>query len=67
MKRPNPFQAAQTKADERFTEIAEILALGLVRLQARQSSKTPADGGESSLEQVASQSGHANPETENAQ
>lgn len=53
-------------ARDRIGEIAEILALGLVRLRARQSSRTPANCGESSLEPVAHQSGHANPETENA-
>jgi hypothetical protein len=52
-------------ARERIAEIGEILALGLVRLRARQSSQTLADGGESSLACVAHQSGHANSETEN--
>ena len=53
-------------ARERTAEIGEILALGLVRLRARQSSRTSSDTGESSLERVAHQSGHANPEAENA-
>ena len=48
---------------ERIAEIGEILALGLVRLRARQSSQTEARTGESSLDCVAYQSGHANPET----
>lgn len=52
-------------ARERIAEIGEILALGLVRLHARQSSQTSIVGGESSLEPVAHQSSHANPETEN--
>ena len=54
-------------ARERIAEIGEILALGLVRLHARQSSQTSAVGGESSLEPVGHQSGHANPEAENVE
>jgi hypothetical protein len=46
---------------EHLTEIAEILALGLQRLIARQSSELSADSGESSLHYDASQSGHAGP------
>ncbi len=57
----------QDDSRERIAEIAEILALGLVRLHARQSSQTSAVGGESSLEPVGHQSGHANPETENGE
>lgn len=52
-------------ARERIAEIGEILAAGLVRLRARQSTQIPADCGEGSLDCIASQSGHANPETEN--
>jgi hypothetical protein len=55
-----------TDARERIAEIGEILALGLVRLRARQSSELARAAGESSLASVATQSGHANPETENA-
>ena len=47
-------------ADERIDETAEILALGLQRLRARQSSDQSAHCGESSLHSAASQSGHAN-------
>ena len=47
---------------QRIAEIGEILALGLVRLKARQSSQIAAEAGESSLDCVAHQSGHANPE-----
>ena len=47
-------------AIERLNEIAEILAAGLTRLRARQSSALPADFGESSLDCAAHQSGHAN-------
>jgi hypothetical protein len=53
------------RADEmtpaaRLAEIAEILAAGLSRLKARQSSGIPADFGESSLDCPGQQSGHAN-------
>ena len=42
---------AGTDADscERLPEIAEILAIGLTRLEARKSSRKPAEFGESSL------------------
>ena len=49
---------AETHA--RIAEIGQILALGLVRLRARQSSQTEAGTGESSLDCVARQSGDAN-------
>jgi hypothetical protein len=49
------------EASERLGEVAEILALGLQRLIARQSSELSADSGESSLHYDASQSGHAKP------
>ena len=45
---------------ERLDEIAEILAAGLMRLRARQSSPQSADFGDSSLDCAADQSGHAN-------
>jgi hypothetical protein len=44
----------------RLDEIAEILAAGLSRLLARQSSPQSADRGDSSLDCAADQSGHAN-------
>ena len=50
----------QMTAAERLDEIAEILAAGLTRLIALQSSALPADFGESSLHCAAPQSGHAN-------
>ena len=53
-----------TAARARIAEIGEILAFGLVRLRARQSSRTFSDTGESSLEPVGHRSGHANSETE---
>jgi hypothetical protein len=45
---------------ERLHEIADILAAGLMRLRARQSSSLSADFGESSLDCPGPQSGHAN-------
>jgi len=51
---------------ERLAEIAEILAAGLVRLRARQSTPLLPDHGESSLDCAGDQSGHANSETEKA-
>ena len=47
-------------AAERLDEVAEILAAGLMRLRARQSSPLSADFGESSLDCAGHQSGHAN-------
>jgi hypothetical protein len=60
------FDSQVDEAGARIAEIAEILALGLVRLRARQSSPTFGDRGESSLEPVGHQSGHANSKTEKA-
>ena len=45
---------------ERLAEIAEILAAGLMRLRARKSSQKSAHRGESSLDCLGYQSGHAN-------
>jgi hypothetical protein len=47
-------------AAERLDEVAQILATGLRRLQARQSSSQSADCGEGSLDCAGDQSGHAN-------
>jgi len=49
---------------ERLAEIAEILAVGLVRLKARQSTSLLPDPGESSLDCAGAPSGHANSQTE---
>ena len=46
-------------AHERLDEIGEILAAGLMRLRARQSSQQSADRGDSSLDCPGDQSGHA--------
>jgi hypothetical protein len=50
---------------ERLVEIVEILAAGVVRLRARQSTSLLPSPGESSLDCAGDQSGHANSETEN--
>lgn len=52
--------ANEITADDRIAEIGEILARGLVRLEARKSSKRVAVSGESSLDFLAIQSGHEN-------
>jgi hypothetical protein len=44
---------------ERLAEIVEILAAGVVRLRARQSSPLLPAGGDSSLDYTGDQSGHA--------
>lgn len=45
--------------DERFTELAELLARGLVRLRAKQSSRLSAGRESSFVDFTAHQSGHA--------
>jgi hypothetical protein len=49
---------------ERLAEIVEILAAGVVRRRARQSSPLLPPPGESSLDCAGDQSGHANSKTE---
>jgi hypothetical protein len=49
----------QMSAAERLDEIAGILASGLMRLRARQSSPLSPHAGESSLDCVGLRSGHA--------
>ena len=46
---------------ERIAEIGEILAAGLIRLRARQSSQLRGGGGESSLASLGRQSGSGSP------
>lgn len=46
-----------------LSELAEILAIGLMRLSARKSSAKPVDIGESSLDFTGHQSGHPQPST----
>ncbi len=47
----------QMSAADRLDEVAEILAAGLVRLRARQSSRVSRDSGESSLHFMPAESG----------
>ena len=56
----NPVKPAFLTAAERLDELAEILAAGLIRLRARQSTPLSGTSGESSLDCPAHQSGHAN-------
>jgi hypothetical protein len=46
---------------DRLSEIAELLAAGLMRVRARKSSQKSADFGESSVDFSRHQSGHAEP------
>ena len=46
-------------SDQRLTELAAILTLGLMRLRRRKSSSLSPYDGESSLDFTAGQSGHA--------
>ena len=56
----NGLKSDRITARERLNEVGEILAVGLSRLKARQSSALPADFGESLLHCAGDQSGHAN-------
>lgn len=55
----NALNPSHMTADERLAEVADILAAGLMRLHARQSSPLSPHSGESSLDCTAHQSGHA--------
>jgi hypothetical protein len=55
----NALHPDRMTAAERLDEIAELLAVGLMRLQARKSSPLSAAGGESLLDCAAHQSSHA--------
>jgi hypothetical protein len=57
----NPLNPDRMSAKERLAEVTRILALGLIRLRARQSSQVSAPVGESCLHFVPDQSGHAKP------
>lgn len=54
--------ATSRQGAERIAEIAEVLALGLIRLRARKSREYSLTDRDSSLDCVAHQSGHATPE-----
>jgi len=55
------FARASEISTDLGTEVCRLLALGLIRLRARQSSQVSAAAGESSLHFPAAQGGHANP------
>jgi hypothetical protein len=55
-----------TPARERIAEIGELLALGLIRLRARQSTRLSAPTGESFVDCLATPSGHAGNQPETA-
>lgn len=55
----NPYPASLMSPSERRAELCRHLALGLVRLLARQSSELSAGHGESSLHSPGDQSAHA--------
>jgi hypothetical protein len=54
----NALHPNRMTAAERLDEIADILAVGLIRLRARKSSRLSRDRGESSLDFSPEQSGH---------
>jgi hypothetical protein len=57
----NPLSPSRMSGKERLAEATRILALGLVRLHARQSSRLSELAGESSLHFPTGRSGHAKP------
>ncbi|MDK9723134.1 MAG: hypothetical protein OEL53_18380 [Rhodospirillales bacterium] len=56
----NALSPNRMSAAERLDEVAEILAVGVMRLVALKSSTLFAHGGESFLDLLPDQSGHAN-------
>lgn len=54
----NPLHPNQMSAADRFAELGELLARGVVRLKARKSSQLSADYGDSSLDLTPDQRGH---------
>ena len=59
--RMNALRPDRMSVDERLAEVADLLALALVRLRARQSSTVSDDSGESPLDCVAHPSGPVRP------
>jgi hypothetical protein len=55
----NPLNPRHMTPRDRMAEVCDLLALGLIRLRARQSSELSARVGESSLRIAPGQSGHA--------
>ena len=60
----NALKPEHMTPDERLDELAMILAVGLMRLQARQSSYLSAVPGDSYLDLVLTQSGHVSVQTQ---
>ena len=60
MKIPNPIHPDLMSPKERLAEVCELLARGVVRLRARQSTKLSEPGGECWLDFPPGRSGHAN-------
>jgi hypothetical protein len=56
---PTATAAEQMTPTDRLAELSQILALGLMRLHARKSSRLSADRGDSSVDFLPDQSGHA--------
>jgi hypothetical protein len=56
----NPLKPDQMSPSERLAELAEILADGLMRLQAKKSSRSAGESGESSLHSMPCLSAHPN-------
>jgi hypothetical protein len=56
----NPLDPGQLTAKERLSELADLLAAGLMRLRLQQSTPLSGDVGESSLDCAAHRSSHAN-------
>ena len=59
MKHPNPIHPDHLTAAERLSELADLLARGVVRLHHRQSSQVSARTRESLVDFSPDQSGHA--------
>ena len=59
----NALKPEHMTPDERLDELAMILAVGLMRLQARQSSHLSAVPGDSYLDLMPNQSGHVSVKT----
>ena len=56
---PNALHPSRMTAAERIAELGQLLARGLVRLQARNASTLSADRGDCFVDFAAHQSGHA--------
>lgn len=56
---PNPVSPDRLTPTERLAELGQFLAAGLMRLHARKSSRLSADRGDSSVDFLPDQSGHA--------